>query len=259
MKYLCTDNMELGPGKVVAYSKPAPYRASEPTTDNEDSYLVLPLTETSAVIAVADGMGGTADGKIASTLAIESIREACGSRTANPLALREPILDAIELCNSELLSQGTGTGTTIAVVEVQGSTIRSYHAGDSTVMVVGQRGVLKLQTISHSPVAMAVESGYMAQDDIALQQDRHWLSNHVGSLEMRIEIGPPTDLAHFDTLLVCSDGLTDNLSVEEIADAIRKGPIPTCMSELTSRAETNMVLDSGYPDDLSAIIFRGTR
>ena len=47
---------------------------------------------------------------------------------------------------------GAGSATTLAVAEVVGQTVRTYHVGDSPIWVFGQRGRLKLQTVPHSPV-----------------------------------------------------------------------------------------------------------
>ncbi len=54
-------------------------------------------------------------------------------------------------------------------------------------------------------------------------EERHLVSNVVGTDDMRIELGPPLKLARYDTVLLASDGLLDNLYTDEIVELIRKG------------------------------------
>ena len=82
----------------------------------------------------------------------------------------------------------------------------------------------------------------------------------VGSAEMHVEVGPWVDVAPRDTLLVASDGLSDNLTNEEIVERIRKGPIDTALDQLTGVARERMLGadrdQPSKPDDLSLILFR---
>jgi serine/threonine protein phosphatase PrpC len=77
---------------------------------------------------------------------------------------------------------------------------------------------------------------------------------------MRIEVGSPVRLSPHDTLLVCSDGLVDNLRLSEIAELVRCGPLDHCMSRLTRAVTGRMGADGGEhpskPDDLSVIGYR---
>ena len=125
------------------------------------------------------------------------------------------VLNAIEATNLELIAAGTGLATTLAIVEVDGDRVRPCHVGDSAILLFGQRGKIKMQTIAHSPVGYAVEAGLLDAQQAIHHEHRHIISNIVGSPAMRIEIGPPSQMATFDTLLLASDGLLDNLHVNE--------------------------------------------
>ncbi len=251
----CIQHHQLVTGTCAVVSIEAPYKSNIRDAYNEDSYLICEPGDGSAVLAIADGAGGYSGGKSASRLAISLLRDCVASAKANGTSYRNQILDAIESCNERLTESGQGA-TTIAVVELIGSVMRPYHVGDSSVMVVGQRGLKKFQSVPHSPVGYGIESGYLNADVSHTHDDRHWVSNLVGQNEMRIELGAPLELAPYDTLLICSDGLTDNLPLEIIERCIVKGPIDEALKHLVSLAITTMAKEGGHPDDLTIMLYR---
>ena len=238
------------------FTREAPYKRADPDAPNEDASLCLELDAETTVLAVADGVGGQAHGEQASALAIECLREGLERADADPANLREPILDAIERCNRELLADGRGSATTIAVVERYGDTMRPYHVGDSSILVVGGRGRVRFRSINHSPIGYGIEAGLLDESAATEHEERHWLSNIVGSDEMRIEIGAPLALAARDTLLLCSDALTDNLTLEAISDAARRRPLARAVELLESACEAAMGGANGHPDDLTLVLHR---
>ena len=241
-------------------------RSPQKETPNEDVAAIWPMGPTSGVLAVAAGLGGHAGGERASRLAIETIQktlqEAAASAPENgePIDLRAAILNGIEAANQAVRELGTGAATTLALVEIQDRTIRTYHVGDSEILVTGQRGKVKLQTIPHSPIGYAVEAGLMEAEEAIHHEARHVISNVIGSDQMRIEMGPPTELAPRDTLLLASDGLFDNLFPDEIVEAIRSGPLDNSVGSLVEAARGRMATGGGTapskPDDLTVIAFR---
>jgi serine/threonine protein phosphatase PrpC len=241
-------------------------RSPQKETPNEDVAAIWPMGPTSGVLAVADGLGGHAGGERASRLAIETIQktlqEAAASAPENgePIDLRAAILNGIEAANQAVRELGTGAATTLALVEIQDRTIRTYHVGDSEILITGQRGKVKLQTIPHSPIGYAVEAGLMEEEEAIHHEARHVISNVIGSDQMRIEMGPPTELAPRDTLLLASDGLFDNLLPNEIIEAIRSGPLDNSIGSLVEAAQGRMATGGGpapsKPDDLTVIAFR---
>ena len=174
--------------------------------------------------------------------------------------MREAILDGIEKANQQILKQTGGAATTLAAVEVQNNQVRPFHVGDSMIMVCGQRGKIKLQSIAHSPVGYAVESGLLDEDEAIHHEERHLISNVVGAEDMSIEIGSQRKLDKHDTVIVASDGLFDNLYLSEITELIRKGDLEYAATQLIELAHQRMqenVADLPcHPDDLTFILFR---
>jgi serine/threonine protein phosphatase PrpC len=243
-------------GELAVFSARSPAKE----TPNEDAVAVIATAEDSAVLAVADGLGGAPAGQHASTVAVESIEEAMRQALKEGHDARWGILNGFERANERVLALGVGAGTTLTVAELSGRSVRAYHVGDSFVLVTGGRGKSKLQTIPHSPVGYGVESGLLDEKDAMHHEERHIVSNAIGSSDLRIDVGLPLDLAARDTLLLASDGLSDNLHMDEIVATVRKGPLRRAARSLAGRALDRMKGggqgEPSKPDDLTFIIFR---
>ena len=235
-------------------------RKPEADGPNQDSSLVLALDSGCSLLAVADGMGGAADGGRASGIVVHALADRIRRANGDRDDLRDLILDAVEHSHQEIASLGVGAGTTMAVVELHERRIRPYHVGDSAILVVGQRGKIKLQSVSHSPTGYAVEAGFLDEEEALHHGDRHYVSNVVGLDGMSIEIGAISELAPRDTLLLASDGLTDNLTVAEIVEQIRKGPLEQAARDLITTCRERMCTPDGdapcKPDDLTVVLYR---
>lgn len=235
------------------------FRSPEKDTDNEDSAAVIPFGKDGLVLAVADGVGGSPGGKQASNLAVQTLADVLTRAGPEPENLRAAIVDAVEEANRQLLQLGRGSATTLVVGEFSSGRVRSYHVGDSELMSVGQRGKVKLRVIPHSPTGFAVEAGLLDENEAVEHDTRHLLFNVIGAPDMRIEIGTPTRIDDYDTVILSSDGLLDNLFVDEIVRIIRCGDVARAADELTARALARMTgNDSGpsKPDDLTIILYR---
>jgi serine/threonine protein phosphatase PrpC len=247
---------DAGPGVAAVYSSRSPGKVSP----NEDAAAFFPFGESDCVLAVADGLGGARAGHQASRLAMEAMRAALTRGIENGSEPREAVLNGFEDANGAVLELGIGAATTLAVVEVQGNIVRPYHVGDSLILVVGQRGKVKLQSVPHSPVGYGVESGLLDEKEAMYHEERHIVSNVIGSPDMRIEMGSTLELAARDTLLVASDGLWDNLHTEEIVDKVRKGGLRKAVRSVAKECGWRMVNGTegtpSKPDDLTFILFR---
>ncbi len=249
----------LAAGLAAVYSARAPGKE----TPNEDAAALIAFDPQSAVLSVADGMGGAPAGEQAAGRAVQTLVSLLKDVVRDDLVLRSAIMDGIESANEAVQALGVGAATTLAVVEIQHDTVRPYHVGDSMILVVGQRGKIKLQTVSHSPVGFGVEAGLIDEAEAIHHEDRHLVSNVLGKSDMRIEVGSTLKLAARDTLLLASDGLFDNLHTEEIVTRLRKGPIKTAAQRLADDGRQRMTQPTegqpSKPDDLTFVAFRRGR
>ncbi len=235
------------------------FRSPAKDTDNEDSAAVIPFGTTGLVLAVADGVGGSPGGKQASNLAVQTLADVLTQTSPEPDNLRAAVVDAVEEANRQILDLGRGSATTLVVGELLNGQVRSYHVGDSELMSVGQRGRIKLRVIPHSPTGFAVEAGLLDEDEAVEHDTRHLLFNVIGAPDMRIEIGTPTRVNDYDTVILSSDGLLDNLFVDEIVKIIRCGELARAADELAALALARMDgSDAGpsKPDDFTIVLYR---
>lgn len=226
---------------------------------NEDSLALIGIDSNRGVIALADGFGGQPAGDQASELAVRAVASRVRDAVRNGADLREAIMDSFEQANDAVLALGVGAASTLAVVEIDGDLVRAYHAGDSEVLIVGQRGRVKLTTMSHSPVGYALEAGWISENDALHHEERHLVSNMIGSPQMRIDVGPTVTMRPRDRLLIATDGLFDNAGVPEIVETIRKGPLDSAVTKLVRSCHRKMTEpcdgEPSKPDDLSLTLY----
>ncbi len=262
--FLGTDEREVAdfdlPQGVVAVRS---IRSPEKETPNEDAAAVISVADEALVLAVADGVGGTPLGREASNVTVRTLSEVLVERASEAAQLRPAILDAMEAANNAVLAIARGAATTLVIAEIVGGRLRSYHVGDSELIAVGQRGRVKRRVVPHSPTGFAVEAGLMDEDEAVQHDQRHILFNVIGAEDMRVEISGLVKLAAFDTVLLASDGLLDNLFADEIIDLIRVGPLASAADRLVDKALGRMKRDGSNqpskPDDLTIVLYRPHR
>jgi len=245
---------ELARGTAAVFSTRSPADKGE----NEDAAALIPCAGGAGVLAVADGLGGLPGGAHAARAALEALAATLAAEAAR--GLRESLLLGFEQANRAVLDLGLGSATTLSVCALELPRARTYHAGDSPVLVIGGKGELLLETIAHSPVGYAVEAGLLDPEEALHHEARHLVSNILGSDEMRVEMGAALELSSHDTVVLASDGLVDNLHLHEIAEIVRTGPIDDAVETLVAQTLHRMgTIEEDLPskpDDLTIIVFR---
>ncbi|MBB5210582.1 PP2C family protein-serine/threonine phosphatase [Microbulbifer hydrolyticus] len=219
---------------------------------NEDAYWG---DETRGIWVVADGLGGHQAGEIASQTVVEEIQRSSATDRHYEQALRRAHALLIGDENTT-----TAMGTTAVVVAEDGGYFHIYWVGDSraylwTPAQAGQddthfpSGTLKQLTVDHSYVQMLVDSGAINQEEAASHPNRHVITRCIGgSTNPSLEI----DRASFSwdagqRLLLCSDGLSNEVSEAEICQVLASNPDNQRASELLVAA----ALDAGGRDNIT--------
>jgi PPM family protein phosphatase len=233
---------------------------------NEDSFCLAPDL---GLFVVADGMGGHAAGEVASRLAVDTIREWMVKYLAGePVAVVGPeetgcsteanyLLSSIRLANRIIFdaAQGRtdyqGMGTTLVSILARESGLTLAHVGDSRIYLIRGEGIEQLSR-DHSFVQQQVDRGIITPEEAAESQYKHMITRALG-LKETVEIDVverPAEVG--DTLLLCSDGLSDLLEDEEILGSIREdGNLEAACQRLIDRANRK-----GGDDNITALLLR---
>lgn len=245
--------VELDSGMAVCFSRRSPGKK----TPNEDSLAIIPVNEETTVLVVADGLGGMAAGEKASKLVINCLMDALST---NVISVRDSILNGIDHANKQLIEEKHDTGTTVSVAEIKGNTIRTYHAGDSLILLSDEYGEPKYLAMSHSPISYAVACGAIDAEKAMCHPERNLISNYVGCADMHIDMGPKLELTKTDTLILSSDAVSDNLYDFEVCSLISKDSLLEGTNELIQDCNKNMKESSAdrvcHPDDFTLITYR---
>jgi len=248
--------LQFAGGRAAVFSS----RAPDKDGPNEDAAGLLVANSEGGALVVADGLGGQPGGENASKITVQCLRTALQQAAKIDSPVRSAILDGVERANERVLGLGIGAATTMAALEVSRGVLRPYHVGDSGILVVGQRGKVKLRTMAHSPVGYAVEAGLLDEHEALHHDQRHEISNMVGATDMRIEVGSPLRLAPCDTVLLATDGLLDNLNPGEVVEIVRAGPLDQVARTLVRRCAQRMRSPAegqpSKPDDLTFVLYR---
>lgn len=201
---------------------------------NEDGLLILPK---SGLFCIADGAGGHAGGVLASNLALESIGSVmarnyngdltmplllAGNNSGAPLLTR-----AVQFANRRIyenLDKPT-MATTVVVLLFSNSGFEICHVGDSRVYLYRDNKLSRL-TEDHSLVYELYKSGAISFEEMANHPRRNVITNALGP-NPEVNVSYRKDLAKsHDSFLLCSDGLSSQLSDEEIQSFLEQNNSP---------------------------------
>ncbi|MCU0549382.1 MAG: protein phosphatase 2C domain-containing protein [Leptolyngbya sp. Prado105] len=219
---------------------------------NQDAYHIDPEER---FFIVADGMGGHAGGQEASRLAIETMQAFLTQQWDTDLdsatLLRQAVLEANQaiLKDQRLYPERADMGTTAVAVIFRDEDPLYTHIGDSRLYRL--RGA-KLDQITedHTWVARAMRLGELTPDQARVHPMRHVLAQCLGRPELEFVEIQSLSVQPGDRLLLCSDGLTEELSDQLIATHLKT--IRAC--EKAATALINAAKDRGGRDNITVII-----
>lgn len=199
---------------------------------NEDSYGVqqqyFSNGEPILLGVVADGMGGMAQGEVASQLAVQTVLEAqIPIHLTNQQQRAEWLVDLVHKANACVTDNVRDGGTTLSLVMAIGRDLTIAHVGDSRIFLLSKQQICQLSE-DHSMVAMLLASGQITYEQSQVHPDQNVLTKSLGS-KRRLSDRYVQDLSLFgaslsllledgDILLLCSDGIWDLVPAEELAE-----------------------------------------
>lgn len=220
--------------------------------ENEDSYLV---SMERGLYAVADGMGGYAGGQVASGIAIRVLDEEVASLVSpDNCSCSEMLLNSLLKANKQILEQGKdeeyfGMGTTVTAARLFPGKLCIAHIGDSRAYLF-REGSFRLLTQDHSLVNELLQKGELTMEEALNHPRRNILTRALGVNEQ-----PQIDLLDLsvqkgDLLLLCTDGLYNQVTDEEIQE------IFTVQDSLKVKVEkmVNLALERGGNDNITAVL-----
>lgn len=200
-------------------------------TRNEDAFLI---NDELGLYVVADGMGGHAGGRVASTLAVSILEEEVIAWLGRPVAGDDPVehhrqglSEAVAHAGQRVFQisverpEWKGMGTTIVAVMMVGSNAFIAHVGDSRAYLI-RDGRIEQITDDHSLVAESVRSGAITEEQAKHHRMRNVITRALGFQE-EVEVDVQVrGLARGDQLLLCTDGLSGKLEPHDIRRVLQE-------------------------------------
>ncbi len=246
---------------------------------NEDCFLVADLTAQNAslqpevrehelgpkgsLLLVADGMGGAAAGEVASEMAVETIFQYLKTTWIaddddSPQQFATRLKEAVETANTKIHQYATsnsemrGMGTTITAVGVLEDHLYLTQVGDSRAYLI-REGVGTQLTKDQSLMQRLVDAGEITEEEAERSERRNIILQALGpDPQVRVDL-THQQLRRGDAVVLCSDGLSGQVTREEIAQIAAqesKGLVEAC-GELIDLAN-----ERGGPDNITVLIAR---
>jgi len=221
---------------------------------NEDSVLV---DNERCIFAVADGVGGSEAGEVASQTAVEVLYEAFRHQLEG--ADIEDLMElAIQRANSSINRMShehaklSMMATTIVALHLNGKIATIGHVGDSRLYRLAPTGALVRETEDHSIVEEEVRAGRMTAEQAAHHPSKNVISRALGA-EETAEVDLKTiEVEEGTCFLLCSDGITRHIPDQEIRGVLaRERDLAAACEELKRKC-----FERGAEDNLTAVIVR---
>lgn len=219
--------------------------------NNQDAFLArFPL------FVVADGMGGHAGGEIASQSTVDRLDEMVGGGEVSDDAIQAALHRAVDDIHQHPETTDEGTGTTLTGVfldHAENGTPRwtVLNIGDSRVYLM-RDGSLTQLTVDHSVVQELITSGRISPEEADGHPYSNVITRAVGASELVVPDYVAVDLRDDDRLVICSDGLTKELTDYGILHFLRENTDPAAAAD----AMVDAALENGGRDNVTLIVLR---
>ncbi|MDO4567298.1 MAG: Stp1/IreP family PP2C-type Ser/Thr phosphatase [Oscillospiraceae bacterium] len=224
--------------------------------ENEDFYRAGRLADDTHWVVLCDGMGGVADGGRASAMAVQFLQKEILEKSdslSSPEEVRDFMLEAAARANSYIYEhskqgEASAMGTTLVMAIVRGNLAQIVHAGDSRAYLISKTAVKRL-TRDHSIVQELLDTGKITLEQAVNHPNKNIITSALGvDAETKIDYDE-CRLAKGEVLMLCSDGLSNMVSDEDMAQIIRENEFYESSEKLIRRA-----VEAGGFDNITAVL-----
>lgn len=225
--------------------------------NNQDTFEYGCLTDDVGYALVCDGMGGENGGDIASKMAKDIIVSRLKQGylpNMDTNQIRNLLLTAISAANAEIHLKATeekqlaGMGTTVVAVILQGNIAYISHVGDSRAYLL-RENTLSQVTTDHSIVQELISQGKLSEDDAEEYPHKNLLTRAVGAHKSVSVDYLELEMQKADKLLLCTDGLSNFCSIEEMTRILEEND-----PEVSCKKLIDVACDAGGLDNITAIV-----
>ena len=220
---------------------------------NQDWAEIRNFQDNSCLVVVCDGIGGTSGGEVASKAAA---LEVCDYFEKNQkLEIKSRILESIKSANDKILqiaksdNKISDLGTTCVVAFLKNNDLYVANVGDSRAYLISENKIKQI-TNDHSVVNELLMQGKITSDEAKIANNKNIITRALGSLNS-IPDFYEMNIKNDDKILICTDGLTNCLSNEEIYNILTKNSPEKAVDVLINNANQN----GGTENITAALIF----
>ncbi|MCD7797759.1 MAG: Stp1/IreP family PP2C-type Ser/Thr phosphatase [Clostridiales bacterium] len=224
---------------------------------NQDAYAVGEFSDEVVWAVVCDGMGGAAGGNIASALAVKVISDKINAsyrENMRDVSIKNMLDFALTAANIEVYDMADakpelhGMGTTVVCAIVRDNQAFIAHAGDSRAYVLSGGNIRQITT-DHSMVQDLLSRGKITDEQAANHPNKNIITRAVG-VDKSIEIDfDQLDLDDESALLLCTDGLSNYVTNDEIIELVSDGKHYAFADRLVQKANAN-----GGGDNITVVV-----
>lgn len=227
---------------------------------NQDFYAIGEFPEGGAWAVVCDGMGGHAGGNVASVMAVERISERIKNnyhRRMRNFSIKNMLESAIVSASVDIFDRASkekslsGMGTTVVAAVCTDGECVIASVGDSRCYLIKNSGITQI-TKDHSLVQELVDSGAITPEEAKVHPMKNIITRSIGLKDDVFVDFFDVSIEKGDMLLLCTDGLTNHVSDDEILECTSDGEIFNYADRLVKLANEN-----GGSDNITAVILVG--
>ena len=209
------------------------------------------------IYAVADGMGGHNAGEVASELAIETVIEYI-KQNHHDLDMKKVLSDGIKCANKKIYDVASqsdslkGMGTTITICFKKQNEMVVANVGDSSCYIIDNKRKLLKVTRDHSLVQQLLDNGTITEEEARTHPNKNIITRALGTNEL-VEVDLfDVDLTNIIKCVLCTDGLTNDVTYSEVYDIIMENDNVSSCKMLVDLSKSK-----GGRDNISVIVFEG--